>query len=475
MMNFSPAIHILSAVLKRAGHETSIIHINENATPYNKNEIIRLCQGYDLFAVTSTSFNYKYANEIAGWLQKSFPEVLIVLGGSHATIQPEDFESSNFDIFCVGEGEEPMLELCDALKNNQAWTNIPNTINRDRVNPVRGFLRDLNSLPFWDFDITDTKKILELRKGWLSISFSRGCAYECTFCINHLYKQIELGPNDKLTDYLRRRDPELAVDELESLVRRFDIKYFNIDDDLLTMYKSWMKKFTDLYRKRIFEPCGIKYVINARADSLTDDICQMLANSGCIEARIGYETGNEQQRNMLLDKKTSDQDLRIAFNKLRKYGILSVAFAMIGLPDESWFTFTDTVRSLVELKPDLIRMTFLYPYKHTKIYDLCVKRNLFKSEDVPDNRDYSSPLKFEYITDKELFCMRFLLAWYLNYHWFYSDDYLEAIELYQKYPLEQLEKSVNDIIEYDKQLSARCKLPHYRYYPNNIDYFELKN
>jgi radical SAM superfamily enzyme YgiQ (UPF0313 family) len=154
-----------------------------------------------------------------------FPEVLRILGGSHATIQPEDFPTSNFNIFCVGEGEQSMVELCEAIEHGKDWSHIPNFITKWGVNPVRGFLKDLNALPFWDFDIIDTKKILAMRKGWLSISFSRGCPYECTFCINHLYKKIEIGPEDKLSDYLRRRSPIAAINELQSLVEKFHVKF----------------------------------------------------------------------------------------------------------------------------------------------------------------------------------------------------------------------------------------------------------
>ena len=89
VINFCPAIHILSSVLKRMGCETAMLHINKNyGIPYDREAILLMAQGYDVYAFTATSFTYKYANEIAGWLQNSNPEVLRILGGAHATIQP---------------------------------------------------------------------------------------------------------------------------------------------------------------------------------------------------------------------------------------------------------------------------------------------------------------------------------------------------------------------------------------------------
>lgn len=473
VINFCPAIHILSAVIKRMGHEVDMLHINKEGVPYDKETVLNASKGYDLFAITSTSFNYRYANEIAGWLKEGYPDTLRILGGSHATIQPEDFEDSNFDIFCVGEGEEPMQDLIAAIETGRDWNEIPNLITRKRVNPVRGFLRNLDKLPFWDFDITNTEKILEQRNGWLSISFSRGCSYSCTFCINHLYKKIEMGPNDKMSDYLRRRTAENAVNELESLVNKYNIKFFNIDDDLLTTNRKWMREFTDLYRERIYKPKGIKYVINTRAALVTEELAHMLYLSGCKEARIGFETGNEELRNGLLLKKTSDKDLIKAFNILNNNGVMGVAFAMIGIPGESWDTFYETVDMIIRLRAKLIRMTFLFPYKHTRIYDICVERNLFKDIEITDNRDLGSCLKFEKLTDDELFCMRFMFAWYINFRWFHDMNYFRAICEFERMDFSDPEKSLSAIIEKDNELSSLCDRDHYKFYNDNNYYFQL--
>jgi anaerobic magnesium-protoporphyrin IX monomethyl ester cyclase len=481
VMSFCSAIHVLSAILKEDGHETYLLHINnQNGIKYDKKIIIEQSKGYDLFAVTSTSFSYKYANEIAGWLKDSYPDVLRVLGGSHATIQPEDFESSNFDIFCVGEGDEPMKELCHALQTGDDWTKISNLITRFGRNPIRGFFRDLNKLPYWDFDIMDTNKILRLRQNWLTILFARGCSYSCTFCINHLYKKIEIGPTDKMSDYIRKRSPDIAVNELEILAKKFPVKIFNVADDLLTMDKKWIRKFTEDYREKIFKPFGIKYSLNARADSLTEEVVKMLSDSGCFEARIGFETGNEKIRNELLRKKITNESLYKAFTAIHKYGMNAVAFTMMGLPGESHETFQETVDMINKLKPRLIRMTFLFPYKHTAIYDICIERGLFKDNyEKEDNRDDVSPLIFEKLSDKELFCFKFLFPWYVNLIMLKDNTmsglYLEAINHFKQFTFEQLRDMIDIIIEQDTFLSNKCGKPHYKYFSEQLSYFELYN
>ena len=282
---------------------------------------------------------------------------------------------------------------------------------------------------------------------------------------------------DKISEYIRKRSTENTIAELESLAKKYHVKFFNTDDDLLVMDKKWIRKFTELYTERIFKPFGIKYLINARATSLNEEIVKMLASSGCHEVRVGVETGNEKLRNGLLDKKTSNKALINAFKTLRKYELRSMAFCMIGIPGESWGTFYDTVDMIIKLQPTLIRMTFLFPYKHTKIYDYCLDHDLFKDVEI-DDEFTGSPLKFENLIDQELFCMRFLFPWYVNNSFLLygnNTSYRDAIYEYHDLSLQELETKIPEIIIRDKELSKNCKQLHYRYFNNNETYFELKN
>ena len=133
---------------------------------------------------------------------------------------------------------------------------------------------------------------------------------------------------------------------------------------------------------------------------------------------------------------------------------------------------------IIRLKPRLIRMTFLFPYKHTRIYDICVERGLFKDDYIiENNRDFSSPLKFEGLTDKDLFCMRFLFPWYVNMSMLGNSvmghAYWEAINYFKHFSLDALRGLLSIIIERDVFLSSQCQEAHYRYYSGNEYYFEL--
>lgn len=447
MISFCPAVSSLSSVLKRAGYQTTLIHINNKYGVVYNQEVItdRIRQEKpDLIGVTATSFNYRQANDIAGFLKKEFPNIPLILGGPHATIQPGDQNSSNFDAFCIGEGEEPLLQIVRALESGEDWKRIV----------LRGRVKDLNSLPDLDFDIIDTPKILRLRNGWLSISFSRGCPHSCTFCAN------------QTPEVVRYRSPENTVRELGLLAKKFEIKVFNFDDDNLPSSRVWMRDFMDRYKHEVFDIYNIKYSMNFHATSLDEELAKELAWSGCMEARIGFETGNEFLRKSVLNKRVSNRSLIEAFAACDKYGIHTTAFAMMGIPGETSETVQETIRMISKLQPYLIRMTFLSPYAHTKIFDWCVERNLFKSQDHLTDEFSESPLRFEKLTDEQIFKFRFLFPWYVNALWF-GEPYQTAITQFTR-------KSVPEIIEQDTQLSSLCSQPHYKYFDDNLYYFQLK-
>jgi len=468
---WSPAIQILSAVLKKAGHETFLIHINDqHAFPNDTQKIIKEVKRVkpDLIGFTGTGFDFSRINEICGEIKSSY-NCPIILGGTHATIKPDDLNESNFDAFCIGEGEKPILELTKRLKNKTAYSRVGSFWfkDNDRIikNETLGIVDDLNDLPFNDWDIMDTKDLLLKRYNRLSIMISRGCPYQCSFCVNQILKKIK-----GLKNYTRIRNVDNALAELRYLAGKFRIDVFHFDDDMFLINQQWLHKFTTRYKEEIYKKYGVKYTIEARADTVNEGNVKLLKNSGCYEVRLGVETGDEYLRNKILNKRLKDETIINVFRLCNKHDLKPSAFFMFGIPHETEESLIKTIEMIAKIQPYLVRPTFFVPIYGTPLYEYCQKNKLMKEKE-PENQFTEAALIYESLSEDVLYRYYTLLPWYVNLKLGHK-HYLKAIQKFEKYTKEELKNKRNKVLEEDKKLSEKTKSSHYMYFESNINFIQ---
>lgn len=483
-ITFSPAIEVLSACLKEDGNDVELIHIHEKyGVPIDHNIIFSKVKDInpDVIGVTATTFQYELGNEIAKNLKKRGIKQLIILGGIHATIAPEDLENSSFDAFAIGEGEKSIVELLRKLKIGEEIYSVKG-INFKKDNEIicngpPDVVMNLDELPPRDFEIINVGKILKLRNKWLATSFSRGCPYKCSFCINEkLSKLYKLSCSNS---YYRCQSVDKAISDLLPVIEKYKdkIDVIDLDDDLLLSSRKWFTEFANRFKSEIYKPYGIKYSVASRADFIDDDVAVMLKESGCELILIGFETGSEKLRNLVLTKKITDAQLIKAFDACNKIGLRCLAYSMIGIPGESVETINTSLELLRRLKPTLIRQTIFDPFIGTPLFEYCKEHNLFRGNKVGVNCYTTSTITFENLTSKELKIYQLLYPWYLNLNFVskYEERYYELINKYsEKSEEELLLPSVKDsILCDDESISNILKkegIQHFHYFENRTYY-----
>ena len=446
-ISFSPAIQILSAVLKEAGHEVCLTHIHKEKVPDDNGAIVDDIYNNDpdLIGFTSTSFEYKRCNEIAGILQKEF-DVPIILGGIHATISPDDFPFSNFDAFVIGEAEKLIVDIANK-----------------KVEP-RGILsggltKNLDVLPFNDWDIMDGKRIIASKGHWLDIGFSRGCPYNCAFCANGLLRKIKGEP------YVRKRNIDGCMKELHYVLSKFDVKVINFADDEFTLNRKWLFDFLERYKKEVYDQKKIQFVIESRIDLFNEQIAIKLKEAGCREVQFGVESGSDKILKFL-NKGINKEQIKKAFDICRNHGMKTYAYMMIGIPTETEADLQETMQFMGIIRPDLIRPTFLCPVKGTDVYNHCINHGLLQKGVTVWN--YESPLKLDTIDDETLLKYWFMFPWLINKYMGYK-EYSEKLDVYFKKNFNK-NKTFETILDEDKELSDKMKSdgkPHYVYKAEN--------
>jgi len=236
----------ISALLKTRGHQTRLVHVNENLWPIPSNEeILGMVSDWrpGIIGFSAMSQQYEWSCALARDLRARFPDIPLAIGGVHPTMVPEEVASSRlFDYVCVGEGEEAFLRLVEGLQAGADVSSCPNMKVVKRTgevisNPVGPF-PDLAALPPLDWDLFDMKRITQVKKGWLSILTSRGCPYKCTYCFNREIVDQYLADKAIQTgkEYLRHYPVEMVLDEVLRLKALLpDINTIIFDDDLFTL------------------------------------------------------------------------------------------------------------------------------------------------------------------------------------------------------------------------------------------------
>ena len=314
---------------------------------------------------------------------------------------------------------------------------------------------DLDVLPFNDWDIMDSARIIKSKGNWLDIAFSRGCPFDCAFCANALLKKIKGKP------YVRKRNIDKCIEELKYIISRFDVKVVNFSDDEFTLNHKWVSEFLKKYKAEILDKHDIQFVIEARVDTINDKTAKLLKECGCLEIQFGVETCSLRLLKFL-NKGITNEKIKKAFDICKKYDINTYVYMMIGIPTETEKDIMETMKFLAIIRPRIIRPTFLCPVKGTQIYDYCVEHKLLSKNVTVWN--FESPLKLKSIDSTTLFRYWFLYPWVINSCMGY-EEYTKKVEEYFKKDTTDpatFDTLLEDDIKLSKEMRKK-KLEHYVY------------
>lgn len=370
LRHFNFAIGALSASLKRAGHETSLLHY---VSPMSAKEMAKSisAESPDIVAFTVATNVLRHLKEISHWLKQHF-DIPIICGGVHATLAPESVISdSSIDIICVGEGDEAIVDLCNKMQSDEDITSIPNLwIKKDGElfrNSPRPLLENLDLLPFQDRQVFDYQNLAESKNRVAKVTASRGCPYNCTYCCNQAIRGIYRNRSK----YTRFRSVDNVLTEVEKIIETFPfIEFLVFHDDILPLKLDWLRQFAGEYRKRI----GLPFRCNYRPDLMSKEVAQLLRQAGCIKVNMAIEAGNEYIRNEVLNRRVNQSQIIEAFALCRKEGIATQSFNMVGLPFESPGSILETIKLNAQINPDIIWRSIFYPYPKTKLHEICEER-----------------------------------------------------------------------------------------------------
>jgi anaerobic magnesium-protoporphyrin IX monomethyl ester cyclase len=273
----------------------------------------------DVYAISFTTpkrdLSYKIINEV----KNLGLDTLMIAGGAHPTIDPENvLKNTAIDLCITGEGEETTTELLRKFQVGESITDIVGTVSRQKNNGLRPLLKDIDFFPAWDIiDFENYDVAVSKKKHMAYLLPIRGCPNFCTYCSNPVWKLEK--------PWIRQRTPKNVAEEIKYLYDR-GIREIYIRSDTFNVDIKWCIQVCDEIQKLNLK--GLTFQCNLRADKLNDELAKRLHDIHVWLVHIGLESVNDRVLKGIGKNATQQDNIR-TLELLKKYNIKVYGFLML--------------------------------------------------------------------------------------------------------------------------------------------------
>ena len=324
------------------------------------------------------------------------PAVRTIAKGAHFVVADREVMAAcpSLDIGIRNEAEKAIQEIADGMPLADV---LGITWRRDGEivrNADRPQIRDLDWLPVPDRRLLNNALYVRPDTGepQTTVLTSHGCPKDCIFCLVKVVTGRPIG----------MRSPMSIVDEGESCVRGHGITNFYFRADTFTWYKPWVSEICDLIIARGLK---VNWVCNSRADTMNDVMLAKMKAAGCWMIGLGIESGSAEILRRIKKGITLDE-ARNAARLIRKHGIRTYNFFILGFPWDDERTIRETVDFAIELDSDFVEFHTAYPFLGTEFHDIAAKEGLFEPARLQGTDVMTSPVRTRHLSAERLHQLR---------------------------------------------------------------------
>lgn len=351
----------IAAVLEAAGVTVKIL--DYVVFPYGRDILASEIQSFKptVVGLTSVTMTFETAMEVVRDAKTIDPAIITVMGGPHVTFRAKDTlaENSELDAIILGEGEETVVDLVQAIEQLQAWDAIPGLVYRDGQKIVHTGHKppgiDVDRLPLPARHLLPIGRYRALNLS-ISMTTSRGCPFKCIFCVGRKMVGAKV----------RYRDPVKVVDEMKILAA-YGFEQINLADDLFTANAGHRRA---VCAEIVNRGLNIKWTSFARVDTVSLDVLEKMKAAGCTAVSFGIESGSPTILKTVRKGITRDQVVE-AVKLCTRAGLQPHASFILGLPGETEETLVQTLAFGEQLEKLGVAYGFhlLAPFPGTEVRD----------------------------------------------------------------------------------------------------------
>jgi anaerobic magnesium-protoporphyrin IX monomethyl ester cyclase len=393
-----PSLLSLAAYLRQSGEPAAVLDLcvhrpqekaagNSDAMALEVYEERLLAQRPALVGISvMAAGQFNFAREVCRRTKEHLPGVLTVVGGPHVSQFPREIlqHCPEVDFVVMGEGERQLLALARFARAGVSPSSWPDGLAQRgngggiEVSPKRTYLMDVDGLPWPAYDLVKFDDYRHDTATWhnpyhidfgvrVPVITSRGCPYGCNFCSVATCMGLRHRP----------RSAVRVADELQMLHETHGVRYIAFFDANFAQDPERVIALCDEILKRDLRlaldlPTGLPF--NAATPKMID----ALASAGLIRTCISVESGDARIRNQVMGKHIEEDDMFAVVAALRRHPqIFVVTDYVLGMPEDTEESLEASCHLMERLDTDDIALCLATPYPGTKLYEQCVRDELF--------------------------------------------------------------------------------------------------
>jgi anaerobic magnesium-protoporphyrin IX monomethyl ester cyclase len=376
------------ASARHAGHDVSVVDAVGEAPTRNTppdeggpfivrglppDEILeRVPADAEVLAVSCMfSQDWPYLRRLVAALRRRHPHAPIVAGGEHITALPEFVLGESAIDHCVlGEGEETMVDLLDALGTGRSPRDVPGLVSKLGTEIARSAprprIRAIDDIPEPAWELFPIENYLAQGKSFgvdrgrsMPVLATRGCPYQCTFCSSPAM----------WTTRWQARDPARVLAEIAGYLDRYRADNVDFYDLTAIIKREWILEFC-----RLIEASGRRFTwqlpTGTRSEAIDEDVAAALYATGCRNITYAPESGSAEELRRI-KKKIKVPRVLESMRACHRRGVVVKANIVLGFPGQTVRDLLGTARFVAAMAAVGARdvMIFLFcPYPGSEMY-----------------------------------------------------------------------------------------------------------
>jgi len=366
---------MISGYLKKSGFDNILLDANSSRkTIEDVKEIINSQNPDVVFFSTSTCTIYKDLL-VARIVKEANPLIVTVAIGTHVMALPEETfqKSEHLDVLIYSsEWEQVSLNIIKNLSNLERAEGIFLRKSADEIikTNIQPRIENLDDLGFPSHD----KLEKELYRDPLTKRFpktmvmgQKACINNCSFCCQPAF----FG-----APKIRKRSVSHFIEELK-WVQELGFKEVMFNDATLTADINWA---SSLFEGMIKNNIDITWNCSTRADRLNYDILRLMKRAGCHTIALGMESVDPTVLKNIR-KNISPEQIREAVSLIRKNGMDTLVFCVVGFPGETKESIKQTISFLKTLDTTFITLGIAVPVPGTDFYKYVEENGYLLTQD----------------------------------------------------------------------------------------------